>query len=100
MTMEYAAMIMYFAMTQSQYRQLTQLLNQFHQDTSKQKRLYEVHLSSFDLVAFERPSNPRTYCLNRSLLESLVDPKKAQQVIQGAFGHHSVEFVPLKRNSD
>ena len=92
-------MIMYYAMTQSQHAQVTQLLDQFHQDTSKHKRLYEVQLSSFDLVAFERQSRPHTYCVHRSLFDVLVDPTKARQVIQSAFGHHSVEFVPRKRGA-
>ena len=76
MPLEHTAMILYYAMMQNQYAQVTQRLDQFHQDTSKYKRLYEVQISCFDLVAFERPSHPQTYCVHRNLLDALVISQK------------------------
>lgn len=84
----------YCVLTKQQFHQLAKQLDSFSMDRSKHKRLYEIQYSVFDLEVFERPSEPKHLCIHRKVLNQLIYPKLAYQIIEKSFGHRIIEFVP------
>lgn len=87
----------YFLMSPEQRKELELLLEKFNQDTSNNKRLYEVSITPHILKSFQSQSLTNVICVERKVLKKVKDSWLAEQVIKNSFGSKLVELVPKEK---
>ena len=87
-------MCFYVLISDSQLKHFMKMIHEFNEDETKSKKLYEIQFSEHVLNVFERPSNPKVYCIERKRIKSVSNQWLAEQVIKSSFGAKIVEFVP------